>query len=93
MKAYGEGMMKDDPRQYTIRRVSGRVDRLLREKAAQYGVSLNEAALTALSRGLGVEDGGVVHHDLDDLAGTWVRDDEFDRAMEEMDRVDEDLWR
>jgi hypothetical protein len=79
-------------KQYTIRRVTSRLDHLLRERAAQYGVSLNEAALSALSRGLGAEDEAMVQHDLDDLIGTWVQDDEFDRAMEEMDRVDADLW-
>ena len=35
----------------------------------------------------------VLGDDLDDLVGTWVQDDAFDKAMAEMDRVDEDLWR
>jgi hypothetical protein len=79
--------------QYTIRRVPDRVDQLLREKAEQCGTSLNEAALSALSSGLGVEGGGVIYNDLDDLAGTWVQDNAFDRAMKEMDTLDEGLWK
>ena len=83
---------RDQPKQYTIRRVSNRLDHLLRENAVRFGVSINEAALNALSRGLGMEGGSVVHDDLDDLIGTWIRDADFDRAMDEMDRVDADLW-
>ena len=79
--------------QYTLRNIPDRLDRRLRATAAEYGASLNTAALAALSRGLGMEEGQpVVHHDLDDLAGTWVQDEEFDRAMEQLDRVDPRMW-
>ena len=70
----------------------GRVDRLLREKATRDKVSLNEAALRALSQGAGAGEETRVFTDLDDLVGTWVQDDAFDRAMEEQDRVDRGLW-
>ncbi|MBP7828838.1 MAG: hypothetical protein KA248_02855 [Kiritimatiellae bacterium] len=79
--------------QYTLRNIPPRVDQRLRERAAQYGTSLNTAALEALSRGLGLGEEVVVHRDLDDLAGTWVADPEFDKAMQMMDRVDPDLWK
>jgi len=92
LQAYGAGTMREQTKQYTIRRVPGRVDKLLRERATRYGVSLNQAALTALAQGLGIEEGAVVHHDLDDLAGSWVQDGEFDRAMAEMHRIDPALW-
>ena len=78
--------------QYTIRNVPDRVDGRLRESAAEYGTSLNSTALRALSRGLDLETEPVIHHDLDDLAGTWVQDDGFDRAMAEMDQIDPELW-
>ena len=35
----------------------------------------------------------VLYDDLDDLIGTWKQDDEFDRAIEEQDKVDADIWR
>lgn len=79
--------------QYTIRNIPARLDTKLRETAAQYGASLNSAAIAALSRGLDLEAESVEHHDLDDLSGTWVQDPEFDKAMSEMDRVDPELWR
>ena len=33
------------------------------------------------------------YDDLDDLAGSWVQDLEFDKALAEMDNVDESLWK
>jgi len=79
--------------QYTIRRVPPRRDLELRRKAHEEHVSLNEMALRALERGLGLTEEAPRHHDLDDLAGTWVDDPEFDRGIEAMDRVDPGLWR
>ncbi len=85
--------MKKSSVQYTLRNVPERVDAQLRETAAVYGVSLNTAAIQALARALGIEGEPVIHHDLDDLAGTWVADPECERALAEMDRVEPDLWR
>ena len=79
--------------QYTIRRVPPRLDRELRRKAHEEHRSLNEVALRALERGLSLAEEAPRHHDLDDLAGTWVDDPEFDRAIEAMDQVDPELWR
>ncbi len=78
--------------QYTLRNIPDRVDHRLREAAAQYGASLNQTAVEALARGLGMDEAPIVHHDLDDLAGTWVKDPAFDQAVKAMDRVDKDLW-
>ena len=79
--------------QYTIRRVPARLDRELRRQAREEQRSLNEMALRALERGLGLAEEERRHHDLDDLAGTWVDDPEFDQAIEAMDQVDPELWR
>jgi plasmid stability protein len=79
--------------QYTIRGISERLDARIRERAAKEGKSLNEALIEVLKTGLGIGDHQVRYTDLDDLAGTWVNDPEFDRAIEEMDRVDPELWK
>ena len=79
--------------QYTLRGIPKRVDDALRRKAKQGGVSLNQAALEAIARGLGLGDDAPAYHDLDDLVGTWVEDRAFDAAVREMDRVDPGLWR
>ena len=79
--------------QYTIRDVPPEVDGGLRSLAVREGGSLNETLIRSLSRGLGLADAPTRFDDLDDLAGTWVEDPEFDRAVADMRRVDEGLWK
>ena len=80
-------------RQYTIRSIPPAVDRTLRARAAKTNQSLNTIVLAALQRGLGLTETPPEFHDLDDLAGTWVSDPEFDRAMEMFESIDEELWK
>jgi hypothetical protein len=66
----------------------------LREQARREGKrSLNAVAVEALVRGAGLADEPVLCSDLDDLAGTWISVPAFDRAVVEMDRIDEESWR
>ncbi len=78
--------------QVTIRRVPERVKQLLKELAKREEKSLNQIMLEVLERGLGLAGEEIVYHDLDDLAGTWVEDPEFDKAIEEQHRIDPELW-
>jgi hypothetical protein len=82
-----------DRHQLTIRRVPERVKNLLKELARRENKSLNQVSLEILERGLGLTGEEIVYHDLDDLAGTWVDDPEFDKAIEEQHRVDPELWK
>ena len=34
----------------------------------------------------------ILYYDLDDLAGTWKDDPEFDAAIADQDRIEELLW-
>ncbi len=79
--------------QYTIRGVHPRLDKAIRERAARDGKSLNETLLNTLKSGLGLSETPTRYTDLNDLAGTWVRDPEFDKVIREMDRVDPELWK
>ena len=79
--------------QYTIRGIPERLDARIRERAAEEGKSLNATVLQVLKAGLGFGADQVRYDDLDDLAGTWIHDPEFDRAVEEMDRIDPELWK
>jgi hypothetical protein len=79
--------------QMTIRRIPEKVHRRLREAARSESKSMNQVALDALERGLGLADEKIELHDLDDLVGTWVDDPDFDRTVAEMDRVDAELWK
>jgi plasmid stability protein len=79
--------------QFTIRGVPERVGAQLRKLAQQEGKSINAVAVEALARGVGLTEEKPIYTDLDDLAGTWVADPGFDRAVAEMDKVDEELWK
>lgn len=79
--------------QYTIRGIPPAVDSALRERARQTGKSLNEAALEALAEGAGVTGSPRKRRDLSDIAGTWVEDPEFDAAIADQDRIDDNLWK
>lgn len=79
--------------QYTIRNIPPAVDRALRERARREGKSLNAVATEALARGLDLEGQAVRRRDLGAIAGSWVRDREVDRALDEQRTIDPDLWR
>jgi hypothetical protein len=78
--------------QYTLRNIPPALDRALRTLARREGKSLNEVALRALARAVGLGDDPVRHRDLGDLAGTWQEDPEFDAALRDQDQIDETLW-
>jgi hypothetical protein len=81
------------PIQYTVRGISERVDEALRKHAVREGLSLNAFVVKTLALDVGMREQPLRHSDLDDLAGTWIEDPEFDRAIREMDTVDGDLWK
>jgi hypothetical protein len=85
-------MKKKASIQYTIRSVPRALDQALRDKAMREHKSINDAALSVMERGLGISRDPIRYDDLDDLAGTWVRDPECDQAMEGMRKIDQDLW-
>ena len=92
LHAYNAGIMKNKTIQYTIRDIPPRVDKRLRERSASYGSSLNQVAVLALSQAVGLDEQPHEFHDLDDLAGTWVHDADFDAAMKAQDRIDKEMW-
>jgi hypothetical protein len=77
--------------QYTLRNIPDHTDRILRERAGEYGISLNQAALEALGEGLGIR-GEVLHHDFDAYAGSWVADEAVEEALQDQERIDEGMW-
>jgi hypothetical protein len=79
--------------QYTIRGVPKTVGVRLREKSRREGKSLNRVAIETLMKGLGLTSEKIRYTDLDDLAGTWIDDPEFDAAIRDMDHVDEEIWK
>ncbi|MDZ7794568.1 MAG: hypothetical protein U5P10_13015 [Spirochaetia bacterium] len=78
-------------RQYTVRNIPSALDRALREWARRRNVSLNQAIVDAIKRGIGM-DKEQEHKDLDDLIGTWQQDEEFEQALSEQDTIEQELW-
>lgn len=85
-------MKSIQPKQYTIRNLSAKLDHRLRQKTKETGKSLNEVVLDALHRGVGFSDRPIEYHDLDGLIGTWKEDPAFDEALRLQDQVDPHLW-
>lgn len=79
--------------QYTIRKVPLSIDKGLRIRARRERKSLNTVVVETLRCGLGIDGNAVRHNDLDDLAGTWVSDPEFDKVMTAFDKIDGSLWK
>jgi hypothetical protein len=63
------------------------VSEALEKKARDEGRTVEQVALEALTRGL---ENDLPKRDLSDVRGTWVEDPEFNRAMEDFERIDED---
>jgi len=79
-------------RQYTIRNVPPRVDRALRKKAVERGISLNTLVVRALEVEAGETGSPATYDDLDDLFGSWVHDPAVDRALAAQRKVDPKDW-
>jgi hypothetical protein len=79
--------------QYTIRDIPPTLDSELRRRAKEEGRSLNAVAVEALVRGAGLGETPLRQRDLSDIAGTWQEDPDFDQAIADQDRVDEQMWR
>jgi len=93
--AYIAYMTKKFKTQYTIRDIPESTDSRLRETAAMEEISLNQAALHALQRGLGAGDHSVRYRSLHSLLH---KKDEVDQAswrstLAEMDRVNPEDWK
>lgn len=85
--------MKKNNIQYTIRAIPEDVDEALRKNSVREGCSLNNYVIDTLRKGAGLSDSPHVFHDLDFLSSTWVKDEVCERALEEFDRIDEEMWK
>ncbi|MBN1270414.1 MAG: hypothetical protein JXB04_12555 [Kiritimatiellae bacterium] len=85
-------MKKRQKSRPAIRRGPAPVAAALREKTLAVRTGLSEAALETLARGTGTGDEDARGQDNDDLAGTWVKDRDFDRALRDMHNVDPEMW-
>jgi hypothetical protein len=88
-------MKKKQKLQYTIRDVPKAADLRLREVAASEDLSLNEAAVRALERGLGLQGEPVIYRRLRHLVSPPSEIDRkaWEQSLAAMDQVDEEAWK
>ena len=86
-------MKVNTKKQYTVRGVSGYLDKALRQRAKEEGKSLNTVLLDSLELTAEALRQPIGHHDLDKLIGTWQEDPEFEQYLAAQSQVDEDMWR
>jgi hypothetical protein len=77
---------------YTIRNIPPAIDAVLRSRAKREGKSLNQVAIDALHNAARARC-RKSQIDLSDVAGTWIEDPGFDRAMKEFGKVDKKRWK
>lgn len=88
-------MSKKPTVQYTVRDVPEEVDGLLRESAATEGVSLNQATLRALERGLGTHRQPVRYRTLRNLVASTPKASTkaWRAAIKEQDQTNPEDWK
>jgi len=82
--------------QLTLRAIPPALRAALEREARARGLSLNRTVLALLAERLGLKEGPAVpHDDLDELAGTWGKEEaaRFEEALQAQRPVDAKLWR
>jgi len=82
----------------TLRNLSPELARVIRRKAEEKGTSLTKVVMGLLEESAGIrgkKKGAPAHHDLDDLAGSWSKEEAsaFDKALARQRAIDQGLWR
>ena len=81
----------------TIRGIEPSLDRVIKSRAKQNNLSVNQWILQVLKKvtGMGKEQVFKKHHDLDALAGGWSEKEEksFKKNTQIFERIDEDIWK
>jgi len=85
-----QATLKHEVVQYTIRGVPAEVDRVLRKKAAQLKISLNQVVIEELTR---ATIGRTRKADFSDLVGQWTPDPAFDEIIAAQRQIDWDKWK
>ena len=81
----------------TIRGIEPGLDRVIKSRAKQNNLSVNQWILQALKKvtGMGKESVFKKYHDLDALAGGWSKEEAkaFQKNTQIFEKIDEDVWK
>ncbi len=81
----------------TLRNIPPQLDRTIRQRAKNTGVSVNKVVIRLLQEHLG-EPGrkqAQRYHDLDELAGAWSKQEAeaFERTLATQREIDPEMWK
>lgn len=85
-------------KQLTLRGFDDELERAIKSEAAAYGISLNQAVLRLLRRGVSMDETGSVSGKigtaLDAHIGTWTDEEarEFEESVRLFEGIDDELW-
>ena len=81
----------------TIRGIDTGLDQVIKSRAKENSLSINQWILQALRKvtGMGKEPVFKKHYDLDTLAGGWSKEEAkaFQKNTQIFEKIDEDLWK
>ena len=81
----------------TIRGIEPGLDRVIKSRAKQNNLSVNQWILQALKKvtGMGKDSVFKKYHDLDALAGGWSKEEAkaFQKNTQIFEKIDEEVWR
>lgn len=81
----------------TIRGIDAEMDQMIKSKAEQSNLSVNQWLLQALKKitGTGKEPAFKKYHDLDSLAGGWSKEETktFNKNTQIFERIDKGVWK
>jgi hypothetical protein len=81
----------------TIRGIEPGLDRVIKSRAKQNNLSVNQWILQALKKvtGMGKEPVFKKYHDLDALAGGWSKEEAkaFQKNTQIFEKIDEEVWK
>ena len=81
---------------FNLRGVNLKVMDMLRQEAERQDTSVNTVILKCIEQGVGYSHkiDKPTYHDLDDLAGTWNKEDAriFEENTKFFEKIDKDLW-
>lgn len=81
----------------TLRNLPPHLDKTIRARAREKRMSVNKAVITLLEEHVNrdTKNPSTLHHDLDDLCGSWTKAEArvFDRALAKQRSIDPDLWK
>ncbi len=81
----------------TIRGIDDEVAKLLKDRAKSEEISVNGLILKMVKESLGIEKKKrmKIYLDIDHLVGTWSEKDlkEFQKNVEDMEKIDKEIWK